>query len=455
MRSPFIRLSVLTALALGVGVAACYQAPFVEGWYRCEADDQCGGGLICDDGVCCNAEGTPICPTRARGNGLCPDGGSPSTMYADRDVDGYGDSATSATFCGPPSLQRFVLQSGDCVDTVGVGSTVFPDAGELCDGLDNDCDGIEDDGLDGGVYFQDSDNDGAGDPAVPRTFCAPASGWVVTSNDCDPSRNSVHPGGTEVCDGLDNDCRNGPDDGPVGLQPTCINGSANGICQQGREICQSGQIVCQSTVTPRDETCDGALDEDCNGQLDNQPGCGGPSNLLTAPGLQIGAGELAASVTDPGFTACQKGNIVASENVTTANVWTGNGNQFHVFWVEKPSGAWDLSKATARLRVSFRARVTLNPNLTEPWHTIGQPIFLFCSRTGQATRIRWSNTGDAWMSSSAGPYTDTVPLSGDNTWTRVPGGNLADVYRIEMLIKPSTGGGGVPAFQVDWLDFGF
>lgn len=457
--SVHIRLGLLSLLAVGVGVGACYSSPFVEGWYRCDADDQCGTGFVCDDGVCCNAEGTPICPTRPKGNGLCPDGGAPTVMYADRDLDGFGDPNTSAAFCGPPSLQRYVLQAGDCVDTVGIGSTVFPDAGELCDGLDNDCNGLVDDGLPGTLYYQDADNDGAGDPAVSRTFCAPPDGgWVLNNTDCDPTRNNVSPSGIEVCDGLDNDCKNGVDDSPVGLQQDCVDTTKMGICQSGREVCLNGAIVCQSKVTPTDERCVPlGVDEDCDGNTNNQPGCGGPQNLLTEAGLVRGAGELSPTAADPGpgFNNCQKPRITTVENVTTANVWTGNGASYHLYWVEKPTGSWDLSTAGEAFRVSFRAQVTLNPNTTEPWHTIGQPIFMLCSRSGAATRIRFNQTGNAWMTASPGPYTSTVPLAGNNQWVSVAGGTLSDIYRIEMIVRPSSGGGGVPAFRVEWLDFGF
>jgi hypothetical protein len=66
------------------------------------------------------------------------------TYYRDADADGYGDPASSWIFsCDDESIVGYITTIGDCDDS---DSAVHPDADELCDGIDNDCDGVTDEG---------------------------------------------------------------------------------------------------------------------------------------------------------------------------------------------------------------------------------------------------------------------------------------------------------------------
>ncbi len=90
----------------------------------------------------------------------------------------------------------------DCDDA---NAKVHPDAAEVCDGVDNDCEGTVDLGaVDAIEYWADGDADGygAGDSEIA---CSGAAGSVTNGDDCDDSRSYVNPGGTEVCDDLDTD----------------------------------------------------------------------------------------------------------------------------------------------------------------------------------------------------------------------------------------------------------
>ena len=101
------------------------------------------------------------------------------------------------------------------------GETPDPVDPEVCDGIDNDGDGLvdqEDDDLQAagalGVYYPDMDGDGFGDPDAGRLLCEEVPGWIEDSTDCDDARPRVHPGATERCDGFDNDCDEAtPDEG--------------------------------------------------------------------------------------------------------------------------------------------------------------------------------------------------------------------------------------------------
>lgn len=80
-------------------------------------------------------------------------------------------------------------QGGDCVDTNGAR---HPLAVEICDGIDNDCDGSMDEGV-FSTYYQDSDADGFGNDAVTNLSCSPSVGYVALSGDCLDTDARVNP----------------------------------------------------------------------------------------------------------------------------------------------------------------------------------------------------------------------------------------------------------------------
>ncbi|MFT5681145.1 MAG: hypothetical protein ACI8RZ_002051 [Myxococcota bacterium] len=125
------------------------------------------------------------------------------TLHADADGDGYGDPALAATLCEPGD--GWVGNFDDCDDT---SADNHPGADEICDEIDNNCDGLIDDadeGLTIGDWSFDSDGDGyGGDLKVER--CSYEKGYVLEGGDCDDKDVTLSPGVAEVCDGIDNDC---------------------------------------------------------------------------------------------------------------------------------------------------------------------------------------------------------------------------------------------------------
>jgi MYXO-CTERM domain-containing protein len=135
-------------------------------------------------------------------DGVPDDGLVVPTWYADADGDGHGDPLTGEVGCSQPSGS--VADGDDCDDG---DASVHPGADEVCDGLDQDCDADADEGaVDATTFYGDADGDGYGDPAAPELACEAPDGAVDNGDDCDDGEPEAHPGGVEVCDGIDQDC---------------------------------------------------------------------------------------------------------------------------------------------------------------------------------------------------------------------------------------------------------
>ena len=125
------------------------------------------------------------------------------TWYADTDGDGYGDASSSSTECNMPP--GYSANGDDCNDSE---ATTNPAAYEVCDGVDNNCDGTADENtaLDAGTWYTDADGDGYGDSASATTACDMSSNASAVGGDCDDADANSWPGADEVCDSADNDC---------------------------------------------------------------------------------------------------------------------------------------------------------------------------------------------------------------------------------------------------------
>lgn len=243
-----------------------------------------------------------------------------TSFYADTDGDGYGDPANYVMEC--TQSIGYVTNADDCDDSTAL---INPNALEYCDNIDNNCNGNIDEigAVDGGVWYEDADQDGYGNPASTATACSQPTGYVSNYGDCDDLNNIFNPSAQESCDGFDNDCdgevdENGAvnadtfyadsDGDGYGDATVTIESCAqpNGYVENAEDCNDNNENVHIGAV----ETCNG-IDDDCNGIVDNDPtdpieyytdldedGFGDDSSLSSSCTLPAGATLLGGDCDD-------------------------------------------------------------------------------------------------------------------------------------------------------------
>ena len=226
----------------------------------------------CDDSDPASYPGAPeSCDGRDEDCDGTIDNDVTSLWYADEDGDGFGDSNVVYDTCEPPEGAAAV--GGDCDDA---SPNTYPGADEACNERDDDCDGeIDEDGRT--TWYVDDDGDGFGDESSARQACAGAAGEIAVGGDCDDARADSHPGVSEICDELDNDCNGEVDEGVTTTAYADLDGDGYGDTDLAQEACTlpTGYAWADSDCDDLDasvspaalETCDG-LDDDCDGTVD-------------------------------------------------------------------------------------------------------------------------------------------------------------------------------------------
>lgn len=199
-----------------------------------------------------------------------------TTWYADTDSDGTGDTATTKDACSQPA--GYVDVAGDCDDKNGA---IHPGAQEICDSVDQDCDGQADEGVPTSTWYADTDGDGSGDLTSQVTSCGVPTGYVGDAADCDDKSAVTHPGASELCDLKDNNC-----DGQIDENTAPVAWFAD-VDKDGAGNASDSQLSCapvvgrvlvgddcndtKASVNPRaDELCN-TVDDDCDGTIDDAP----------------------------------------------------------------------------------------------------------------------------------------------------------------------------------------
>ena len=147
----------------------------------------------------------------------------------------------------------------DCDDSSDVIGLTLP---EVCDLIDNDCDGLvdDDDTVDPSevlMWYVDSDGDGFGDDANSLAQCNPPSGYISDGGDCNDSDSNIYPGAVEVWyDGIDGDCD--------GMSDNDADMDGEDSVQYGGSDCDDTNADLNSLDTDMDgfSTCDGDCDDE-------------------------------------------------------------------------------------------------------------------------------------------------------------------------------------------------
>ena len=260
------------------------------------------------------------------------------TWYADSDSDGFGNASVSVIACSQPT--GYVNNSLDCDDT---NSAINPNASEVCNGIDDDCDGqidefatnaatwYQDADMDGfgnlnvvlasctqpagyvsnftdcddtnaainpnTVWYVDFDGDSFGNPASSVTTCNPGAGYVLNGNDCNDNIAAINPNATEICNGVDDDCDGMVDEGcPCNIVSISV-ANISSCNNQGSPASSDDTFTADVTVNFNYPPGSGTLDLSGDGTASVAVGSLGSNNSHTFTGVAMSADGTAISLT--------------------------------------------------------------------------------------------------------------------------------------------------------------
>ena len=218
-------------------------------------------------------------------DGTVDEGATEVAWYADVDGDGRGDASDTIMSCEP--VPGRVLASDDCDDT-DVSS--YPSAADACGGqpgIDDDCDGITDEGGSPSAFYVDADGDGFG--STERVFaCFLGVGTSRRTGDCDDSNPAVRPDALDDCAGLvatDDDCDGRMDESPA-MRTFYADMDGDGF---GAGAAMSGCSQPAGTVTnvadcdDTDRLINPLVPDDCGGRLGEDDDCDGRTDEAAMP----------------------------------------------------------------------------------------------------------------------------------------------------------------------------
>ena len=290
--------------------------------------------------------------------------------YWDRDADGFGDDEAVRRVCQMPP--DGVDKGGDCDD---LDPRVNPDATEICNEVDDNCDAIIDDGV-LLTFYQDADDDGHGVPGATTEACFSPPGYAAIDDDCNDDEPLAWTDAPERCDEVDNDC-DGEVDEEIDLIVQWEDRDGDGFGDPERPIiaCGEGTAIADNPLDCDDgdpainpdaaEVVGNSTDEDCDGYLDelgvfgNGPYASveealddaGPGDVVQ---LDSGFHALSIDLTDyPGVILAGEGcgrtqvygdgagSVVTMADSTVENftIAGGNGTDFPDSILEYPDGS--------------------------------------------------------------------------------------------------------------------
>ena len=233
----------------------------------------------------------------------------------DKDGDSGTETPPPADDTGTPAIDADGDGYSEDIDCDDADASVHPEAEELCDGVDNNCDGVIDEDVTE-TFYADTDGDGFGDAEDSTRACEAPSGYVADDGDCDDDSADIHPDAEEVCDDADTDedCDGDADDADSSVAlssastfyaDTDGDGFGNPDAPQTRCDAVSGYVS--------DNT-------DCNDDL-------AEANPVDGCWNGPWVGELVATVAIEGFgTDVCKGTITSTIDMTGTPMLIGTGS---------------------------------------------------------------------------------------------------------------------------------
>ncbi len=281
---PFGWLCKLVQGGGGVDVVYICVSPFTHLCDPCNTDGDCTKDNVSTESRCVSyGERGSFCGAYCGGTGECPAGYSCETVSLSngasteqcRPIGGQCSCSSLAKAQGASTACSASGPSGSCTGVRSCGDAgltacdALPPSEEVCNGFDDDCDGVPDDDCDKDGVAQDIDNcpttanspqtDTNGDGEGDACDADDDGDFIPDPSDCAPLVATVHPGAQEVCDLLDNDCDSATDEGLCDdLEPctenicavdgSCVNPPKSGDCDDGdqctqKDVCSAGSCV--------------------------------------------------------------------------------------------------------------------------------------------------------------------------------------------------------------------
>lgn len=236
-----------------------------------------------------------------------------NTYFRDEDGDGRGNP--NLYIQAVTMMPGYVTNNLDCNDS---DAYINPTATEICNGIDDNCNGSVDEGVTS-VFYADDDHDGFGNSMITTTGCTAPPGYVSNSMDCNDANAMVNPASSEVCNALDDDCDAAIDEGIGSVFYYDSDRDGYGNINVTTMACSapsgyvSNSTDCNdlnASVYPSAAELCNSVDDNCNGLIDD--------------------GVISAAVSPYGtVSVCKKVRVTLTANVTGTAIsyqWKKNGN---------------------------------------------------------------------------------------------------------------------------------